>query len=541
MKNFYLIILLSISGLISAQTYFEEDFSEGEIPENWEIIQTNTNKTWGISLQQPNGSYEAVVTGDPSGGQEDEWLITPSVDLTAAESPVLYFETNYSDYYLITENVADYKAYISTDDGENWEEIWTETDGYMYWDYTYQVAIINLDIQQYAGNPNVKFAFQLFTPSATHECSTSVWIPKVIVEENQQSPVENITVSTVDGEDTTVVVGDWLQLVATVSPENSNPTVNWSVSDGEEFAVVDSYGYVDAINPGVATIRATSVENDEIYGEIEITVIEDPFNNGCNQRFSSIPQYVFSINKITNHVGANDFIIPGGTAFILESFTPTLLAGSISSPQPDAYDSFDLTIRNDNSGVPGSVIETYTDLAPTLIEDGALNKVRFEFPEPLTLSGNENGTKYWITLTASNDLDIPIGWSAYDYSAENETSFSYRSMDGGETWEPLSFEGTGDRQELIFDIEGTCEELNVSDLNNSSNLIVYPNPTNGIININSLKQLYSLELFDMTGKLVQSYPASNKQINLSNFPSGVYILKAVDQAGKTNNIKIIRK
>jgi hypothetical protein len=63
-----------------------------------------------------------------------------------------------------------------------------------------------------------------------------------------------------------------LQLIATITPAEANQEVVWSVEEGEDFAFVDQNGLVTAITNGMATIRATSVENNTKYADIDIMV-----------------------------------------------------------------------------------------------------------------------------------------------------------------------------------------------------------------------------------------------------------------------------
>src|SRR5690606_7133925 len=74
-----------------------------------------------------------------------------------------------------------------------------------------------------------------------------------------------------------------LQLVATVTPSDVSQAVTWSVEEGTEFVSVDENGLVTAIANGTATVRATSVEDETKYGEIEVVVniSEEPVDPDC--------------------------------------------------------------------------------------------------------------------------------------------------------------------------------------------------------------------------------------------------------------------
>ena len=72
-----------------------------------------------------------------------------------------------------------------------------------------------------------------------------------------------------------------------------------------------------------------------------------------------------------------------------------------------------------------------------------------------------------------------------------------------------------------------------------NNIEVYPNPSNGIFNLNTSEKASLIEVFDITGKLVMEAKQTN-QVNLSGYPSSMYILK-VSQNNATTYKKIMLK
>jgi hypothetical protein len=67
---------------------------------------------------------------------------------------------------------------------------------------------------------------------------------------------------------------------------------------------------------------------------------------------------------------------------------------------------------------------------------------------------------------------------------------------------------------------------------NSSGFVVnlFPNPTSGILNIESNELINRIELFDMLGKLVMTY-GNERQIDISNLQSGLYLLRFTSENG----------
>lgn len=84
----------------------------------------------------------------------------------------------------------------------------------------------------------------------------------------------------------------------------------------------------------------------------------------------------------------------------------------------------------------------------------------------------------------------------------------------------------------------------ISDLS-FQNLSVYPNPTNDILNLEIEEDLIpiaigTIKLFDLTGKMIQTFNPENKQLDVSVLTKGVYFLE-VANAEKRSVIKILKR
>lgn len=85
--------------------------------------------------------------------------------------------------------------------------------------------------------------------------------------------IENVTITTENNAEPEITInGGTLQLIATIEPAEANQEVTWSVTEGEELAEVNENGLVTAIDNGEVTIRATSVEDETIFGEITLLI-----------------------------------------------------------------------------------------------------------------------------------------------------------------------------------------------------------------------------------------------------------------------------
>ncbi|HET8837417.1 MAG TPA: T9SS type A sorting domain-containing protein [Flavobacteriaceae bacterium] len=85
------------------------------------------------------------------------------------------------------------------------------------------------------------------------------------------------------------------------------------------------------------------------------------------------------------------------------------------------------------------------------------------------------------------------------------------------------------------------ENLSSESFNLTENISLYPNPTNGILNISTEKDVQNLEVYSITGKLLFQHSGDLKNIDLQEFARGVYFLKIMGENGQIFTEKIIRK
>jgi hypothetical protein len=68
----------------------------------------------------------------------------------------------------------------------------------------------------------------------------------------------------------------------------------------------------------------------------------------------------------------------------------------------------------------------------------------------------------------------------------------------------------------------TVKSINM--LSQTSQLSLFPNPSNGIFTFNEGKNIKTVEVFNMMGELILSQGNAN-QINLQDFPKGIYVAR----------------
>jgi len=76
---------------------------------------------------------------------------------------------------------------------------------------------------------------------------------------------------------------------------------------------------------------------------------------------------------------------------------------------------------------------------------------------------------------------------------------------------------------------------------NKLNVNVYPNPTNGIINIETQETLHNYEVYNVLGQQIQKGMFNSNQINLHGATAGTYFIKVTTTQGSTATVKVIKK
>ena len=119
------------------QVMFENDFesvSGDKFPfHGWTLKGQDTNSTWKQYTYynwkyEGNDSKHAYITNDWDGAQ-DEYLISPVVDLSATRDGVLTFDFAYGEYGIKNKTFTA-TVEVSTDGGKTWNAIWNFQDSY---------------------------------------------------------------------------------------------------------------------------------------------------------------------------------------------------------------------------------------------------------------------------------------------------------------------------------------------------------------------------------------------------------------------------
>ncbi|PNQ75371.1 hypothetical protein C1T31_04365 [Hanstruepera neustonica] len=217
------------------------------------------------------------------------------------------------------------------------------------------------------------------------------------------------------------------------------------------------------------------------------------FNNGNNRGYSSIdlldPQEsapgIYTYNDTTG-------------------FGPENAEWTYTSPNPPDFFSAILSsgerLPNGNTLICDGDSGYFFEITPT-------NEIVWEYINPNTVGGILSQGE-----TASQNNVFRVKKFPYDYPA-----FTGRDLTPGN---PI--ENNPDLSE--------CTLLSTPEYGIKNDLVIYPNPNSGIVNIDSNAKLNKIEVYNSIGQMVTT-TNKTEQLNLQSFSNGIYILRLYHNNG----------
>lgn len=521
MKKLLLIATLAAFPFLgNSQTLLSEDFQSGSIPSTWTIQSTNS-QTWHVEDPLQGTDYKATVNYDESLGSQNEWLITPSLDFTTASNFVLKANVGLSYYYSVTNHTYDAYIKISKDNGATWTQIWKQTDLGVFTNWVMNPISINLG--SYAGNSNVKIAFQYVGTDGA-----ALYVDNVLVEVPPQTPPNCATPT---------------------SPANGASEVNYTAPIPLSWTApstgtsVESYDVFFGTSPNPTTLltnvlgTSTTVPTTNLAGsttyywkvvaknaagsatgcsDFSFTTKANPFAPYCGPlTFTTTVEPITNVNfaGINNPSSAST---TGGTAH--ENFTS--ISGTVSPGST-------YTMK-----LQGNTVGNYTNRFVVFIDwnkNGVLNDDGevYEVTETLVNSTGADGKE------VSKDIVVPAG------IAEGATRMRVKKIfSTGNYLNPCLGTSWGQAEDYTINISSLVAVSSV----NKAQAKVYPNPVTDVVNIDASSKVNTVAVYDLSGKVVSTHTlnAVKNQINLGKLTSGVYMLK-IDTENGTQTVKVVKK
>lgn len=325
--------------------------------------------------------------------------------------------------------------------------------------------------------------------------------------------VSTVAVNTVNGIPANIsTAAGTLQLTAAISPSSANQNVTWSVSSGSSVATVDNTGLVTAVSDGSAVIRATSVADPLIYGELTITVTGNASPCASVQTFledfetfTTFPENCWTSNKKAPYINLDTDAQTGNHSINLYSFFSATDPVYLVSPEVSTIDgqhllSFDIT------GVEANATTTTLQVG--------------------TLSDPADFTTFSAVGTAFNPT---VG----------NHSTAVIPANPGHKYVAIKYTPNAVHQALFIDnIEWKAATASTGRFDPGS-VKIYPNPTTGLFYIDTQADLQTVEIYNTAGQCILK--TAKREVDLSRAADGLYIVVIRTPDGAHASYRLLKK
>ncbi|WKK66822.1 T9SS type A sorting domain-containing protein [Lutimonas zeaxanthinifaciens] len=235
--------------------------------------------------------------------------------------------------------------------------------------------------------------------------------------------------------------------------------------------------------------------------------------------------------EITADAGEDQSICQGQSATLTASGGSTYLWSNGETTQsitvnPDETNTYSVTVSEGNASDTDEVIVNVNPLPVA----GAGANMTIEAGQSVTLSASGEGNYLWSTGETTQSITVsPNSTTTYEVTVSNGNCEDKDTV--RVTVNPIIEISNDD----IIDND-TTESDNL-DPDNILDFTIYPNPTKGIINVHSETPLndYNIVLMNVNGfvmyseKIDSKVTTKKKQLDFSNYSSGLYVMKLFDQ------------
>ena len=231
-------------------------------------------------------------------------------------------------------------------------------------------------------------------------------------------------------------------------------------------------------------------------------------------------------------IWADDFVVN-----IDETFTVNQVSFNVYTEPGVEVDEADIFFYDDSGIGPGSQIASFTQVevvSQAIIGASASGRdvrtVVFDITPTDFVGSSSAETVYWVGSVLAYGGTATFFEISTVVASPNE---AYVYDAGTDAWYPtsLAFSDPMPPVDLVRTVSGECNVLSVNN-NVLAQVGVYPNPTTGILNIQTPSNVTvdSVAVFDILGKKVNA-DYSNNAIDMTSLSQGIYLLKVETSAG----------
>ena len=221
-----------------------------------------------------NDTKHAYISDDWNGGPQDEWLISPSVNLSGTRDGVLYFDYAYG-VYGIKNKTFTATVEASTDGGQTWTPIWNFQDSYTGQETSGYALAGSAEVKvpaQYAVD-GVQFAFRYV--NTTHDTAPLAVdnVKLMAVEDGPVAQKYTITATAGEGGSITpageVSVKEGASQTFTITASEGYAIADVLV-DGQSVGAVDSYTFENVTaNHTIAAVFTRTASDVQFDNDFE--------------------------------------------------------------------------------------------------------------------------------------------------------------------------------------------------------------------------------------------------------------------------------
>jgi hypothetical protein len=214
-------------------------------------------------------------------------------------------------------------------------------------------------------------------------------------------------------------------------------------------------------------------------------------------------------------------------AYYFEAYEADTLTGVLMHFVPTVTDVSNyimlLTVWDDNNGEPGNILYQDDYFIPHNPQYGASkNEFKYyKFLNPDYPSSISVPKKFYVGWEQVDSQTLNVGM---DRNIVNSNKIMYNV---GGTWITSSQPGSL----MIRPVFSTAINYTLgTKFNAVSTVIMYPNPSSSRVNFNGLPTDFTIDLYDLSGRLVKSIN-NESSINIEDFVSGIYLVNITDKEG----------
>ena len=241
--------------IVPTKTVLTEDFEGNSFPADGWTLKSQAAKTWYQGTEY--GSKMAMCDLSKT-EQQNEWLISPKVDLSAQTTTAGMVFDFYTNYYWSVQNHHHNLKVMATTNGTDWEQIWqlwdwNQKNEFGAWEKTQAKVTIP---EKFQNEKSVQFAFVY-----EGKDSTSLWLDNVQVYVEDPSQIHTITAKAGEGgtidPSGAVQITDGKSKTFTITPDEGYFLSDVKV-DGESIGPKTSYTFTNVKEDHSITAEFTS-------------------------------------------------------------------------------------------------------------------------------------------------------------------------------------------------------------------------------------------------------------------------------------------